>query len=185
MNDQYYSDRVKTPNNVERTDQLTNNLEVNSDPLTGRFAVEEPYTHQTPSFERLTSKDTTEETIADEFLKNESIADKAPVPIVETVAHETPVSAIVESSAAFFTLEESDRFRTHWSEIQGKFVDDPHTAVEQADELVSEVIDHITHMFANEHSTLESQWKQGNEASTEDLRKALQHYRSFFNRLVV
>jgi len=29
------------------------------------------------------------------------------------------------------------------------------------------------------------QWKQGDDVSTEDLRQALQHYRSFFNRLVV
>jgi hypothetical protein len=40
-------------------------------------------------------------------------------------------------------------------------------------------------MFADEHSSLESQWNQGEDVSTEDLRKALQHYRSFFNRLVV
>jgi hypothetical protein len=40
-------------------------------------------------------------------------------------------------------------------------------------------------MFANEHSSLEGQWKEGNDVSTEDLRKALQRYRSFFNRLVV
>jgi hypothetical protein len=50
---------------------------------------------------------------------------------------------------------------------------------------VSEVVEKITQMFTNEHSSLESQWKQGNDVSTEDLRKALQHYRSFFNRLVV
>jgi hypothetical protein len=55
----------------------------------------------------------------------------------------------------------------------------------QADELVSEVIEKITQMFTNEHSSLEGQWKQGNDVSTEDLRKALQRYRSFFNRLVV
>lgn len=47
------------------------------------------------------------------------------------------------------------------------------------------VIEKITQMFANEHSSLEGQWNQGNDVSTEDLRKALQRYRSFFNRLVV
>ena len=47
------------------------------------------------------------------------------------------------------------------------------------------VIEQITHMFDNEHSSLEGQWNQGNDVSTEDLRKALQHYRSFSNRLVV
>ena len=82
--------------------------------------------------------------------------------------------------------DESEHFRTRWNEIQGKFVDEPRSAVEQADALVSEVIEQqITQMFANEHSWLEGQWNQGNDVSTEDLRKALKRYRSFFNRLVV
>ena len=58
-------------------------------------------------------------------------------------------------------------------------------AVQQADALVSEVIEQITQTFTNEHSSLKNQWNQGNDISTEDLRKALQRYRSFFNRLVV
>jgi hypothetical protein len=64
-------------------------------------------------------------------------------------------------------------------------VDEPRSAVQQVDALVSEVIGQITQMFANEHSSLEAQWNQGNDVSTEDLRVALQRYRSFFNRLVV
>ena len=64
-------------------------------------------------------------------------------------------------------------------------MDDPRAAVEQADALVSEVIDLITQMFANEHRSLEGQWNKGNDVSTEDLRVALQRYRSFFNSLVV
>jgi Na+/phosphate symporter len=86
--------------------------------------------------------------------------------------------------AALFTRGESEHFRTRWNEIQGQFVDEPRTAVQQADALVSEVVEKITQMFANEHRSLESQWNQGNDVSTENLRKALQHYRSFFNRLV-
>jgi hypothetical protein len=106
-------------------------------------------------------------------------------PIGETIAHETPISMNVGSSAALLNLDESEQFRTRWNEIQGKFVDEPRSAVQQADTLVSEVIEKITQMFANEHSSLEGQWNQGNDVSTEELRKALQHYRSFFNRLVV
>ncbi len=106
-------------------------------------------------------------------------------PIGETIAHETPISMDVGSSAALLNLDESEQFRTRWNEIQGKFVDEPRSAVQQADALVSEVIEKITRMFANEHSSLEGQWNQGNEVSTEELRKALQHYRSFFNRLVL
>ena len=58
-------------------------------------------------------------------------------------------------------------------------------AVQEADALVSEVIAQITQMFAGEHSTLEKQWHQGQEVSSEDFRQALLRYRSFFNRLVV
>ena len=50
---------------------------------------------------------------------------------------------------------------------------------------MSEVIEQISQVFAREHSSLESQWKQGDDVSTEDLRKALQQYRSFFHRLVM
>ena len=101
--------------------------------------------------------------------------------MVETIAHKNPISMDV----GLLKLDDSEQFRTRWNEVQGKFVDEPRFAVQQADTLVSEVIEKITRMFANEHSLLEGQWNQGNEVSTEELRKALQHYRSFFNRLIL
>jgi len=103
----------------------------------------------------------------------------------ETTTHGAPISANAGAPVALLDLQESGRLRTRWNEIQGRFVDEPRSAVEQADALVSEVIEQISQIFAKEHSSLESQWKQGDDVSTEDLRKALQHYRSFFNRLVV
>jgi hypothetical protein len=105
--------------------------------------------------------------------------------MVETDLQETPISLNDGSLMALLEREESEHFRTRWNEIQGRFVDDPRSSVQQADALVSEVVEKITQMFASEHSSLESQWNQGNDVSTEDLRKALQRYRSFFNRLVV
>lgn len=105
--------------------------------------------------------------------------------VTHTVIHNTPVGASPGLTAALLTPQESEHFRMRWNEIQGKFVDEPRSAVQQADMLVSEVIGQITQMFAKEHSLLEGQWNQGNDVSTEDLRKALQRYRSFFNRLVV
>ena len=86
---------------------------------------------------------------------------------------------------ALINREESDRLRTRWLETQGKFVDEPRAAVQQADALVSEVIAQLTQMFAKEHTLLEGQWKEGKEVSTEDLRQALLRYHSFFKRLVV
>jgi hypothetical protein len=71
-----------------------------------------------------------------------------------------------------------------WEEIQARFVDEPKKSVEDADGLVAEVIQQLASKFADERSRLESQWQSGGEASTEDLRLAMQHYRSFFQRLL-
>ncbi len=106
-------------------------------------------------------------------------------PVDKTIIHEATFGTNSGTSAALLKPEESEHFRTRWNEIQGQFVDEPRTAVQQADALVSEVIAQLTQMFASEHSSLEEQWKQGNDVSTEDLRLALQRYRTFFNRLVV
>jgi hypothetical protein len=85
---------------------------------------------------------------------------------------------------ALFTPADSENFRGRWKEIQGEFVDEPKHAVEQANELVSRVIQQLTDGFANERSKLESAWGEGKDASTEDLRQALRRYRSFFDRLL-
>ena len=105
--------------------------------------------------------------------------------MVESNLQAAPINLNDGSLMALLEREESEHFRTRWNEIQGKFVDEPRSAVQQADGLVTEVIEKITQMFVNEHGSLESQWNQGNDVTTEDLRQALQHYRSFFNRLVV
>jgi hypothetical protein len=56
--------------------------------------------------------------------------------------------------------------------------------VEQADELVAQVMKRLAEIFADERTNLESQWSRGDNVSTEDLRVALQRYRSFFDRLL-
>jgi hypothetical protein len=101
----------------------------------------------------------------------------------ETLAQEAPVGSNTDSAVTLLN-EEAEQFRTSWNEIQGSFVDEPHLAIERADMLVRDVIEKITQLFANEQSSLENQWKQGGDVSTEDLRKNLQHYHAFFNRLV-
>src|SRR5215813_9489682 len=74
--------------------------------------------------------------------------------------------------------------RSRWSGVQTGFVDDPRRAVQQADELVAEVMKQLAEVFAKERSNLESGWSKGNDISTEDLRVALRRYRSFFDRLL-
>ena len=90
----------------------------------------------------------------------------------------------VESSPALMPLETAQGHREHWTDIQVRFVDDPRDAVEQADELVAEVMQTLASRFAEQRKSLESQWQGGGEASSEDLRQALLQYRSFFERLL-
>lgn len=89
-----------------------------------------------------------------------------------------------EESAPLFENEKAEAFRSRWLDIQTRFVDDPQDSVQDADELVAEVIKDVAETFAVERSYLEDQWKRGSEASTEDLRVSLTRYRSFFNRLL-
>jgi hypothetical protein len=83
-----------------------------------------------------------------------------------------------------FPNEELIGYRTRWEAIQTGFVDEPRSAVEQADALVAQVVNRLTEVFTRERSTLEDQWTKGDNVSTEDLRLALTRYRSFFHRLL-
>jgi hypothetical protein len=86
--------------------------------------------------------------------------------------------------AALFEPAVLNDFNARWSEIQTGFVDEPRSAVQRADALVSDVIKRIADSFGHERAQLEQQWDRGNDVSTEDLRVALQRYRSFFSRLL-
>jgi hypothetical protein len=80
--------------------------------------------------------------------------------------------------------EDAEELRSRWDEVQVAFVDEPRGAVADADSLVAEVIQQLARRFADERSALEAQWDRGEEVSTDELRLALQRYRSFFNRLL-
>ena len=56
--------------------------------------------------------------------------------------------------------------------------------VEQADELVAATMKRLAEIFSDEREQLEREWDRGEDISTEDLRIALQRYRSFFDRLL-
>lgn len=83
-----------------------------------------------------------------------------------------------------FSESEMEDFRSQWSKVQTGFVDEPRRTVKDADKLVAAVMQRLAEVFANERSGLEKQWDRGDDVSTEDLRVALQRYRSFFDRLL-
>jgi hypothetical protein len=101
------------------------------------------------------------------------------------------------------TREECDRFATQWSMVQQRFVDDPKAAVAEADNLVQHAmhargypvgefedraadlsVDHplvVKHYRAAHNIALRD---SRSEATTEELRIALQHYRTLFQDLL-
>jgi hypothetical protein len=93
-------------------------------------------------------------------------------------------TATISAPIPLFSESEMGEFRSQWTKIQTCFVDEPRGTVKDADTLVAAVMQRLAEGFANERSSLEKQWDRGDNVSTEDLRLALQRYRSFFDRLL-
>ena len=98
---------------------------------------------------------------------------------------------------------ESDRFSKQWESVQSRFVDSPKGAVAEADDLVSSVMkargypvsdfDQRTADISVDHPRVVENYRTAHEialrvgkdqATTEDLRTAMIHYRSLFEELV-
>jgi hypothetical protein len=96
-----------------------------------------------------------------------------------------------------------DRFRQSWRAIQAKFVDDPSGALAEADQLLGRVMQargYPPSDFENraleisvDHASVVDNYRAGHEivlrqaqrqATTEDLRKAMVHYRALFDDLM-
>jgi hypothetical protein len=99
--------------------------------------------------------------------------------------------------------ESRERYSASWEEIQARFVDSPNEAVGEADELVTRLIaergyptgdydDQLAHLSV-EHARTLDHYRQAHdinernsrgEATTEQLRQALVHYRALFADLL-
>lgn len=94
------------------------------------------------------------------------------------------IAAPDDQATPLFSDAEAKEFRNRWDTIQGAFVDEPRSAVEQADSLVAGTMKRLAEIFADERTKLEGQLDREESASTENLRLALRRYRSFFGRLL-
>jgi hypothetical protein len=99
--------------------------------------------------------------------------------------------------------DEAERYTQSWRTVQARFVDDPRTAVNEADHLIDEVMrargypmDDAARKLDDlsvDHAAVVNHYRSGREiillhgrgeASTEDLRKAMVHFRALFDELV-
>jgi hypothetical protein len=98
---------------------------------------------------------------------------------------------------------ERERYAQHWAFVQRKFVDDPKGAVNQADRLVTDVMNargypmsefnqraddisvNYPNTVGNYRAAHDIVVRHGRgQSSTEDLRKAMVHFRSLFDELL-
>ena len=99
--------------------------------------------------------------------------------------------------------EQREQYRSAWHDVQALFVDQPVTAVEKAEALITDVMDrrgYPTSDFDSQaadlsvrHPDVVNHYREGHaiserhrsgDATTEDMRQAMVHYRSLFTVLV-
>ena len=102
----------------------------------------------------------------------------------EEAPRSTGAVASASNGGSLLSADMDVTFQQRWKEIQTRFVDEPRGAVEDADSLVANLMQQLAEGFAKERERLEAQWGRGEDISTEDLRVALQRYRTFFQRLL-
>lgn len=132
-----------------------------------------------PDQNRLSTRDLATGTAARTAREVENTADVARRPAASEGTNRNDHRA-----TPLFEAGQAENLRNQWTAIQTKFVDEPRRSVEEADQLVASAIKSLAEVFANEREGLEHNWDRGDDVSTEDLRIALQKYRSFFDRLL-
>ena len=139
-------------------------------------------------------------TTADNDLSTESDADATHAaagtapdgtgPTAEAATEATPTAAVTTPGGSGTTngahLVPDDAvmdFRSRWQEIQQGFVDDPWSAVKDADGLVGDVLEKLAAILEEQRRRLAGQWSDG-EPDTEQLRLTLRQYRDLLDHLL-
>jgi len=132
-----------------------------------------PVRSETEPWDRVSSATTSK--------RHQAVEDPSVSGVVETMPQRSQNDM---APTPLFSQTDVGDLRERWTNVQTGFVDEPRHAVEEADKLVATVMQRLAEGFASERANLEKQWDGGNNVSTEDLRVAMQRYRSFFDRLL-
>jgi hypothetical protein len=101
------------------------------------------------------------------------------------VAGRTPGSGPLEKLAPVGPESAMDpgtgSYEERWGGIQAGFIDDPRRTVESASALVAEIWDEIARAMTDEREGIDDRWRTA-ECSTDDLRAAMQDYRTLYTR---
>lgn len=85
-----------------------------------------------------------------------------------------PVGTLLSSEAA-------QGFRDRWRDVQLRFIDDPHAAAAEAQQLAEEAIDALTTALNRQKEDLNG-WQRDQGDDTEQLRVVVRRYRDFIDR---
>jgi hypothetical protein len=118
------------------------------------------------------------------------VAPEAPETFVAPEAPETFVAPVVvlvpaadpEPAPAAPVAGDNVSPSTSWHEVLAMFVDDPRSSTERAAGLVDDSVERLVVSVRERQHALLSAW-QGDDAGTEEMRTAVQHYRTFAGRL--
>ncbi len=124
----------------------------------------------------------------DEFVvKRDNSGQTADGGHVESIAWQEEVATwepVKDQPFSWLSGDEINQIKSRWNSIQIGFVDNPRDSVERADALVEETLERIEKAVSNQRASLNDQGSQTDDISTEDLRIALQSYRTFLYRLL-
>jgi hypothetical protein len=93
-----------------------------------------------------------------------------------------PAEPLPAETPAFPAASATASLSARWHEILATFVDDPRSSAEMAADLVDESVQALVASVKEQQDSLLAAW-HGENASTEELRTAVQHYRAFGGRL--
>jgi hypothetical protein len=94
----------------------------------------------------------------------------------------SPVAEVAEVAEVGEVADDGTGADERWHEILTMFVDDPRSSVELAAGLVDDSAEALVVFVQERQHALLSAW-QGDDAGTEQMRVALQGYRTFWNRI--